>query len=113
MPAEKILALAAETGIRRFLIDTYLKDGRSTVDHLDVDELAHLGHLAKTCGVWWALAGSLASEQVSLLRDREIHPDCFAVRGDVCVGGREGRLSTDRIRHWQRVCRDQRMHHGD
>ncbi len=98
---ETIFQLAAEAGFERCLIDTFGKDGRSTLDHLGIDGLASLANVAREAGLWWTLAGSIRVDCVSLLRQHAVLPDCFGVRGDVCRRGRAGTLSSERVTVWK------------
>ena len=100
-PPEAIFRLAAEAGFSRCLIDTYVKDGRSTLDHLGMDGLVSLAKVARKAGLWWTLAGSIRVDCVSLLRQHAVLPDCFGVRGDVCRRGRAGTLSGERLTVWK------------
>ncbi len=101
LPPEAIFRLAAEAGFSRCLIDTYVKDGRSTLDHLGMDGLVSLAKVARKAGLWWTLAGSIRVDCVSLLRQHAVLPDCFGVRGDVCRRGRAGTLSGKRVTVWK------------
>jgi uncharacterized protein (UPF0264 family) len=101
LPVDAVFALAAECGFRKCLVDTFKKDGRSTLDHLGIDGLQQLSASAMDRGLWWALAGSIRLEQIELLFHHDIRPDCFGVRGDVCEQGRTGNLSIDRVRLWK------------
>ncbi len=104
LPAEQVFALASECGFKRGLIDTYVKDGRSTIDLLGTAALQRLSQLAERHRLWWALAGSIRLDQAeSLRRQNQIQPDCFAVRGDVCEAGRTGVLSVSRLAAWKAV----------
>lgn len=99
-PTHEILRLAHDLGLRHFLIDTYQKDGRTSVDHLGINTLRELDQQAKKLGMWWALAGSVSLASAQMIRDAGIQPDCFGVRGDVCDGDRAGHLSESRLREW-------------
>jgi uncharacterized protein (UPF0264 family) len=98
---EAIFQLAAKAGFARCLIDTCVKDGRSTLDHLGMDGLASLASVATEAGLWWTLAGSIRVDCVSLLRQHAVWPDCLGVRGDVCRRGRAGTLSSQRVTIWK------------
>lgn len=100
---ESILRAAIETGFRRFLIDTFQKDGRTTLDHLGIAGVNRLGEIARDAGVWWTLAGSIRAEQLVSSWQSKSPPDCFGVRGDVCDQGRTGRLSRQRVRAWKEM----------
>lgn len=98
---EAIFQLAAEAGFERCLIDTFVKDGRSTLDHLGMKGLVSLASVAREAGLCWTLAGSIRVDCVSLLRQHAVLPDCFGVRGDVCRWGRAGTLSSERVTVWK------------
>jgi len=104
LPAETVFSLAADFGFDRCLIDTYAKDGRSTIDHLGIDGIEQLSLIAKKNQLWWALAGSICLDQATTLYRHSLNPDCFGVRGDVCEGGRTGELSILRVRRWKEHC---------
>jgi len=107
LPAETVFSLAADSGFDRCLIDTYAKDGRSTIDHLGIDGIRRLAQIAKERRLWWALAGSIRLDQAIKLREQSLAPDCFGVRGDVCDGGRTAELSILRVRRWKEHCLNQ------
>lgn len=100
-PPEEIFRLAACLGRKRCLIDTFVKDGRSTIDHLGANRLASLARLARAAGLWWTLAGSIRVSCVSPLREQAVLPDCFGVRGDVCHRGRQSTLASERLAVWK------------
>ncbi len=82
---ESVLRAAARYGIGRCLLDTFSKDGQSSLRHLGVDRLSRFAASADQLGLWWALAGSVTLADVALLLAAGIVPNCFAVRGDVCA----------------------------
>lgn len=98
-----VMELACEFGIKRFLIDTFAKDGRTTIDILGHDRLATLAATARSLGMWWTLAGSITSDHVAELQEHGIQPNCIGVRGDVCDTERTGRLCDQRIKHWEKT----------
>ncbi len=55
LPADAIFLLASELGFARVLIDTFTKDGRSTIDHLGFERLARLSQVALENRLWWCL----------------------------------------------------------
>ncbi|MCP4502445.1 MAG: hypothetical protein GY822_21035, partial [Deltaproteobacteria bacterium] len=95
-----IFRLASEHRFKRCLIDTYQKDGRSTVDHLGYPTLNKLHRVARQQGLWWTLAGSICRPVVDELEALGWMPDCFGVRGDVCSGTRTTRISHDLVQAW-------------
>ena len=100
---ERVFELAAAEGFDRCLVDTFVKDGTSTVDHLGIDRLQQLAALASENKIWWTLAGSVKTEHVSRLGQSNIYPNCFGVRGDVCDHGRTGTLDPQRVAAWNEV----------
>jgi uncharacterized protein (UPF0264 family) len=98
---ELIVRAAVDAGFERCLIDTYEKDGRSTLDHLGISGLMRLAETARQGGLWWALAGSIRADHVRQLWQHDLLPDCFGVRGDVCEQGRTGRLCPERVKRWK------------
>jgi uncharacterized protein (UPF0264 family) len=75
------------------LIDTFLKDGRTLVDHLSLRELQSLAERCRIHRVQLALAGSLSAELIARLAS--VHPAWFAVRGAACGGSRNGRVERE------------------
>ncbi|PAY17803.1 hypothetical protein CKO51_19080 [Rhodopirellula sp. SM50] len=107
LPAEAILELAARHGFRRILLDTFEKNGRSSIDLMNAQRLLDFGRQAYRRQLWWSLAGAISLGQVTgiseLIPPPEFRPDCFAVRGDVCDGNRTATLSPDKMRQWMRA----------
>jgi len=116
---EQVMRLAISQGRRKMLIDTFVKDGSRLTDHLGTDELASLIAHARSAKLWIALAGSLQSNDAVELLARGISPDCWGVRGDVCVetssgtamDRRTGTLDPRRIGRWTQL-RDQASSSG-
>ncbi|MFK8110941.1 MAG: (5-formylfuran-3-yl)methyl phosphate synthase [Rubripirellula sp.] len=96
-----VFAAASKAGLRRCLIDTYCKDGRTTLDHLGIAGLQEIMRLSREQRLWWAMAGSIREDQVRPIWAADVQPDCFGVRGDVCEGSRTDSISVDRVRSWQ------------
>jgi uncharacterized protein (UPF0264 family) len=93
LPPMDVLRLAADSGMRRILIDTFTKDGRSSLDHLGIDGMREFAGAASQHGLWWSLAGSIGLPQIDQLATASIRPNCIGVRGAVCDGGRSQGLS--------------------
>ena len=111
-----ILDLAVRFGLRRFLIDTFIKDGTSTSEHVGWTGLRQIQATATRQRCWWALAGATRQADVARAVAAGVAPDCYGVRGDVCERGveisptnqraqrdRTGRLSPERIQSWKRT----------
>lgn len=99
-PPDAVLDAAAAAGIRWWLLDTVVKDGRSVVDLLGVDRLRAIDAQAHDLGIHWVLAGSLRRSDLASVAD--LRPSLIGVRGDVCRGGRSGTLDGPAIGHWRR-----------
>ena len=100
---EFVLEAASAAGMRRCLVDTFTKDGRSSLTHLGLHRLAQFDQEAKDAGIWWALAGSITTDDLAALWDADISPHCVAVRGDACEGARHGTLCKKRLRAWRQL----------
>ncbi|TWU54644.1 hypothetical protein Poly51_33630 [Rubripirellula tenax] len=97
---ESVFETAKRAGLNRCLIDTFTKDGRSTLDHLSIDRLTEISAIARDFGLWWALAGSIRHADVEKLNQSNVHPDCIGVRGDVCSGDRTSSLCRQKMQCW-------------
>jgi uncharacterized protein (UPF0264 family) len=98
-PPSEVARFAKRFRYRAFLLDTFVKDGRTLLDHMSAAEVADLVGGLKRGMVDVAIGGSLKLEQVAQLRSAA--PDWFAVRGAICAGGkRDGVLDPVRVRKW-------------
>ncbi len=90
--------IVSDGGAHVAMLDTAIKDGRSLLDFLDVEELRNFVEGAHSRGLSAALAGSLGMEELRLLK--QIGPDVIGVRGAACDGGdrKRGRISKTRVR---------------
>jgi uncharacterized protein (UPF0264 family) len=103
-PAE-ILDLAAAAGFRRCLLDTFVKDGRSSFDHLGRSGIARFAERARHGRIWWTLAGSIRLSDWPTIQQLHLRPDCIGLRGDLCRSGRSSRLAPERIAEWRQTMR--------
>jgi len=101
--ADEVCRFAVENRSGVFLIDTFNKDGRSLLDHLALPDLSRIAERCRDAGVKLALAGSLTADAIRTLLP--LAPEWFAVRGAACEGGREGRISGERVRALAALCR--------
>ena len=106
LPPEQILREAAEVGLRRCLIDTFTKQGRSSIEWLGLPRLLRLAELCRELNLAWTLAGSIKLDHLPQLTSQAITPDLIGVRGDVCQHHRGGTLLPARVRQWQDALRD-------
>lgn len=94
---EEVCAFACDHGCGAFLLDTWRKDGTTLLDYLPLSDVERLCQTCRNGNVRIALAGSLGTAQIRLLRATA--PDWFAVRGAVCRGGRrEQVIDEDAVR---------------
>jgi uncharacterized protein (UPF0264 family) len=90
IPPFEAACLAAEGGADVAMIDTGLKDGRSTFDFMDEGTLIDFTEANRGSGLLTALAGSLRFEDIGRLK--RINPDIIGVRGMVCGGDRSAAI---------------------
>ncbi|HEY3011394.1 MAG TPA: (5-formylfuran-3-yl)methyl phosphate synthase [Gemmatimonadales bacterium] len=92
--------VAARSGATGVLLDTYTKNGRSLFTWIGEAALAQWVGCARRAGLASAVAGGLD------LKDLEAvcmaAPDVVGVRGAACEGGRQGRVTSDRVRALRR-----------
>ena len=98
IPSE-VAKFARRFRYRAFLLDTFVKDGKSLLDFLKLAEIAAIVNSLTAAGIKVALGGALKLEQVKLLLP--LGPDYLAVRGAVCVGGRGTALDPVRVKKWK------------
>jgi uncharacterized protein (UPF0264 family) len=101
VPPMLIPQLAAAAGASGVLVDTWGKDGRGLLSWLSPDMLARWVAGARQAGLLTALAGSLSPDDV--MQACSAGPDVIGTRGAVCTGGREGRVSEDRVQWFRRA----------
>lgn len=99
---EDVLQAAIERRCSALLVDTFVKDGRTTVDWLENERLSELRGAARDAGLLFALAGQISVGHTPTIR--ELQPDIVAVRGAVCEDSDRGRgVSADRVVALRRV----------
>ncbi|RLF04914.1 MAG: hypothetical protein DRJ60_06435 [Thermoprotei archaeon] len=88
----EILNAAYKSDFEVFMIDTLIKNGKSTFDYLNGRRLLEIKEKAHERGMLFALAGSLNlnhADEVSLIK-----PDIVGFRGAACNGNRvKGKVS--------------------
>jgi hypothetical protein len=92
---ETVARIAAVSGARGVLLDTWGKDGGDLFHHLAASALRAWIGQARAAGLLVALAGSLSIEGVRAVA--ELPADIVGVRGAACVGGRAGVVSEGRV----------------
>ena len=94
--ALRLVAIGAHTGVRAVLVDTADKRGPGLTALWSSSELATWVSEAHKHGVLAAVAGKLAADDLRMVADAGA--DIAGVRGAACVGGRNGRVSVERVR---------------
>jgi uncharacterized protein (UPF0264 family) len=87
--------IAAAAGADVAMVDTGMKDGKSTFDFMDEESLVEFTTLNREGGMQTALAGSLKFDHLPALR--RINPDIIGVRGMVCGGNRNATIQEDLV----------------
>jgi len=77
------------------MVDTGIKDGRSTLEFMNEDALSEFTQMSQDAGIMTALAGSLKFEDLPLLK--RINPTIIGVRGMVCGGDRESAIREELV----------------
>lgn len=102
---EDMLQAAIARDCAALLLDTFVKDGRTTFDWLTEARLAALRQQAADSGLLFALAGQISVGHTPAIRD--LQPDIVAVRGAVCDQSDRGRtVCQDRVRSLKAVLED-------
>ena len=91
-----ISPIAAAAGADFSMIDTGMKDGKSTFEFMDAETLTKFTELNRSLGLGTALAGSLKFEDVPVLK--QINPEIIGVRGMVCGGDRTTMVKEELVR---------------
>jgi hypothetical protein len=87
--------LAASAGADVAMVDTGIKDGRSTFEFMNEESLAEFTEMNRDAGLMTAVAGSLGFEHLSALK--RIDPDIIGVRGMVCGGNRDSQIREELV----------------
>lgn len=96
-------AVAAEAGADVVMVDTGIKDGKSTFEFMDEKELTRFTELGHEKGLEVALAGSLKFEDLQVLE--RIDPDIIGVRGMVCGGDRNTTIRQELVEKLVSECK--------
>ena len=94
--------VAAEAGVDVVMVDTAIKDGKSTFEFMDEKKLKKFTDLAHEYGLENAIAGSLRFEDLPTLE--RISPDIIGVRGMVCGGDRRTAIQQELVEKLTAEC---------
>jgi uncharacterized protein (UPF0264 family) len=99
-----LIDLAATTGCRGLLVDTFRKDGLRLLDHVAPEQLATWRTATANADLLFAVAGSLRA--ADLPRLVPLQPDVIAVRGAACRSGdRTAEIDADAVRRFRQTLR--------
>ena len=90
-----VAPIAADCGADFAMVDTGVKDGRSTFEFMNEEVLRSFTEKNKALGLGTALAGSLKFEDIDTLK--RIDPEIIGVRGMVCGGDRNATIREDLV----------------
>ncbi|MCE9605594.1 MAG: (5-formylfuran-3-yl)methyl phosphate synthase [Planctomycetia bacterium] len=93
---DEIVAEAISLEARAVLVDTGVKDGRTLLDHWNVERLRRFVVEVQARGMLAVVGGGLTLETIRTVVD--CGADYVAVRGAACQGGRTAKIAADRIR---------------
>lgn len=96
-------AAAAKVGADLVMVDTAVKDGRSTFEFMSEKELSQFISLGHAEGLQVALAGTIGFEHLEMLK--RLNPDIIGVRGIVCGGDRRSSIRADLVEKLKQVMR--------
>lgn len=90
-----LVPVAAKAGADITMVDTGIKDGKSTFEFMNEADLIRFTQMNRDLKVKTAIAGSLKFEDVETLK--RINPDIIGVRGMVCGGNRRDMVREDLV----------------
>jgi len=94
--------IARATGVKGFMLDTAIKDGRRLFEFLAPETLQTLATEAHAAGLLFALAGSLQETDLPLIQ--KLGADVVGVRSAACRDGcRAGPLDAECVRRLKQV----------
>jgi uncharacterized protein (UPF0264 family) len=85
----------ASAGADLVMVDTAVKDGRSTFEFMSESDLREFINSGHACGLEVAIAGTIGFQHLHLLK--RLDPDIIGVRGIVCGGDRNGSIRADLV----------------
>ncbi|MCZ7381135.1 MAG: (5-formylfuran-3-yl)methyl phosphate synthase, partial [Candidatus Methanoperedens sp.] len=87
--------IGAQAGVDVVMMDTGIKDGRSTFEFLSEQELKDFMKAAKEKGLQTAIAGTIKFKDIPALK--RISPNIIGVRGCVCGGDRNSSIKRELV----------------
>jgi uncharacterized protein (UPF0264 family) len=90
-----MVPIAAEAGADITMVDTGIKDRKSTFEFMNEADLIRFTSLNRENGMKTAIAGSLTFDDIPVLK--RISPDIIGVRGMVCGGDRRAMVQEELV----------------
>jgi uncharacterized protein (UPF0264 family) len=87
--------VAKSSGADVVMVDTAIKDGRSTFEFMREQNLSEFISLGHRLGLEVAIAGTIGFEDLAMLK--RIDPDIIGVRGIVCGGDRKSSIKPELV----------------
>ncbi|KAF5411718.1 MAG: (5-formylfuran-3-yl)methyl phosphate synthase [Euryarchaeota archaeon] len=91
--------IGAKVGCDVVMIDTGVKDGRSTFEYMSEEQLTTFVDDARKLDLTTALAGTLKFEDLDALN--RIDPDIIGIRGVVCGGDRSAEIKKELVEEFK------------
>lgn len=90
IPLRELPPICADYGADVVMMDTGIKDGRSTFEFMTNEELSQFVESAHDLGLISAIAGNIKFEDIEAIN--QIGPDVIGIRGCVCGGDRNSTI---------------------
>ncbi len=90
IPLRELPPICADCGADVVMMDTGIKDGRSTFEFMTHEELSQFVESAHDLGLISAIAGNIKFEDIEAIN--QIGPDVIGIRGCVCGGDRNSTI---------------------
>jgi len=90
IPLRELPSVCADYGADVAMMDTGIKDGRSTFEFMTNEELSQFVESARDLGLVSAIAGNIKFEDIEAIN--QIGPDIIGIRGCVCGGDRNSTI---------------------
>jgi uncharacterized protein (UPF0264 family) len=87
--------VAKRSGVDVVMVDTAIKDGRSTFEFMSEQELSKFISAGQKHGMDVAIAGTIGFQDIDLLV--KLNPDIIGVRGIVCGGDRKSSIKSELV----------------
>jgi uncharacterized protein (UPF0264 family) len=87
--------VAKSSDVDVIMVDTAIKDGKSTFEFMSEQELSLFISASQKLGLEVAIAGTIGFQDMDLLK--RLKPDIIGVRGIVCGGDRKSSIKSELV----------------